>query len=258
MLKIIYITLYVEKNIFRFFMLGKLKIIFRTCSCCYTMRMVLIFLGLSIAIFSQAKIDEGLNFAAMGYTATLKIIQSQETEIKTKLREFERYYNLAHTQRQRQRARELFAVTYLETSTLYASNLIKYIELVIVNNAKIKLIPLMPLLSGIDRRVSYLKDQVELIQRFGIVLSQKTHERGKILFIATVLINKMSRVIAELAEHLYKIKIRYKIIQCIFSYIIEPTRLNGLFEDTAVGFFDFMNILDVFQIMVEDNTTDEL
>jgi hypothetical protein len=198
------------------------------------------------------KIDAALAAVITKYSVSIIALGIEEEKLEKNYGAIEKYTQLIDSQRKKERGREIFAAAYLELNTLYAQRLITGLKLIIKNNKALgvlKIIPMVPSLGKAESRIEYLEDQIKLIQLFGLLLFKKTHERGKVLMIATVLINKMTRVIIELSERLYDIKVTYTILRAaIYTIAKKDDLLIGL----EANFFGFDYVLQKFQKEVEN------
>ena len=95
----------------------------------------------------------------------------------------------------------------------------------------------------IDKAKFYDK-QLDLIHEFSLMFLFKTYEPGKTLMAFTFIINKITRILSEIADIVYEFKLRYYIVRSIYSYISGsqslpvvlqvlneiPLNLNGLLK----------------------------
>ena len=197
------------------------------------------------------KVDVGMSAALTQYAASVGTMAAQEKKLAQAYQALETQVTLIDREREKQRSREVFATSYLETNVVYAKYLLNNLDLLVKRNTFLKIIPMMPYLSDAEKRLKYFKQQIALIQSFGILLFRNTHERGKLLMICTVLINKMTRVIIELSERIYKIHVFYSLLRAVFYDVMDKANLLDSANSSVFG-FDYL--LNIFGPFINDTT----
>ena len=225
---------------------------------------ILLIFCCQIKVFSQVpttKIDAGLAASVGAYAAAIGAWTGSEVVLNNAYRDLEKQYYKLYTNRINNESRKVSLTLYIEASSIYAQSMIRGIERMMANHwaldKALRLTQLTVLLGSdntnqgkLNEELKYYKQQLELINQVALALiAIKNPNPGKSLYIISLLLNKVGRVIERLGEIVYHLKLVYSMLTAIVYFPENPRRiqaLNQVFSGLDANFFMWSALESLF------------